>query len=58
MNEIKAPGKRIKRNFKNDQVGQVEKFFLTPHIYSSLNVPHWSHQFVARGGGIESLVFT
>ena len=57
MNEIKAPNTRTKLNIKNDQVGQVEKKdFLTPHNYSSLNRPHWSNQFVARGGGIKSLL--
>ena len=58
MNEIKAPNKRIKLKIKNDQVGNVEKGFFDTSQLQLIEMPHWSHQFVARGRGIENLLIT
>ena len=60
MNEIKAPNIRIKLKIKFDQVGKVERrLFYTSQI-QLIELPHWSHQFVARCGGrvIANLLFT
>ena len=58
MKEVKAPNIRIKLKIKNNQVGEVEKRLPDTSQLQLIEPPHWSHQFVARGRGIESLLFT
>ena len=58
MNEIKAPNLRFKLKIKNDQVGKVEKILFDTSQLQLIEMPHWSHQFVAHGRGIAKLLFT
>ena len=60
MKEIKAPNIGIKLKIKNDRVGKVEKILFDTSQLQLIELPHWSHQFVARGRvrGIANLIFT
>ena len=53
MKEIKSPNIRIRLKIKNDQVGKMEKRLPDTSQLWLIEGPHWSHQFVARGRGIE-----
>ena len=60
MKKIKVPNLGIKLKIKNDQNGKVEKRFFDTSQLQLIELPHWSHQFVARGRGrrIANLNFT